>query len=110
MDLDAMNERRASLNGRLSEADPFFGAFGRLDDTAYAEGALPARTKELIGLALSVAARCDECVAYHAQAARDRGVAHDEAVEAIKLGVMAAGSLSLPTARTAIELADRLLR
>lgn len=110
MDLDAFNERRARLNGRLAEADPFFAAFGGLDDDAYADGAIPARTKELIGLALSVAARCDDCVAYHVQGARDRGVTAEEAVEALKLGVVAAGSLSFPTARHGIELVDRLLR
>lgn len=110
MDLDTFNERRARLNGRLADSDSFFAAFGGLDDDAYADGAIPARTKELIGIALSVAARCDECVAHHVQGARDRGVTAAEAVEALKLGVMAAGSLSYPTARNGIELIDRLLR
>jgi AhpD family alkylhydroperoxidase len=110
MDLGAFNDRRARLNRRLSEADPFFASFGGLDDDAYADGALPARTKELIGLAVSVAARCDECVAYHVQLAREREVTAAEAVEAVKLGVIAAGSLSYPTARNAIELIDRLMR
>jgi AhpD family alkylhydroperoxidase len=109
MELDAFNERRSRLNARLSDADPFFATFGALDEEAYRDGALPARTKELIGLALSVAARCDECVAYHVQRARDHGVTVDEATEAVKLGVLAAGSLAYPVARNAIELIDEVL-
>lgn len=110
MALEAFNERRARLNARLAEADAVFAALGALDGDAYADGALPARTKELIGLALSVAARCEECVAHHVQGAHEHGVTADEAVEALKLGVVAAGSLSYPTARDAIELIDQLLR
>jgi AhpD family alkylhydroperoxidase len=109
MDLDVFTERRSRLNARLSRADPFFAAFGGLDEEAYRNGALPATTKELIGLALSVAARCDECVAYHVQRAADSGITVDEAIEAIKLGVLAAGSLSYPVARNAIELIDEVL-
>jgi AhpD family alkylhydroperoxidase len=109
MDLDAFNERRSRLNARLSQADPFFAAFGTLDEEAYRDGALPARTKELIGLALSVAARCDECVAYHVQQAREYDIAADEATEAVKLGVLAAGSLAYSVARNAIELIDDVL-
>ncbi len=110
MDIDAFNERRTRLNARLSEVDSFFAAFGALDDEAYGEGILPARTKEIIGLAISVATRCDECVAYHVQRAGERGVTAGEATEAVKLGVLAAGSLAYPVARGAMELIGQLLR
>ncbi len=110
MDLEMFNERRRQLNARLSEVDNFFQEFGALDEKAYRDGALPPQTNELIALALSVAARCDECVAHHVQQAREQGVTHREAVEAIKLAVLAAGSLSYPTARNAVELIDQLLQ
>ena len=43
------------------------------------------------------------------QRAADSGITVDEAIEAIKLGVLAAGSLSYPVARNAIELIDEVL-
>jgi AhpD family alkylhydroperoxidase len=109
MDLDEFNERRNRLNARLGDFDDFFSAFGALDDNAYADGSIPARTKELIGLALSVLARCDECVAYHLQSAKTRAVSAQEAAEAVKLGALAGGSVTYPTARLAIDLIDRIL-
>src|SRR6267378_150305 len=39
--------------------------FVRLDGQAYEDGALPGRTKELLGLVASMVLRCDDCVAYH---------------------------------------------
>ena len=73
---------------------------------AYEDGAVTAATKELIGLALSVFSRCEECVAYHVQSARKRGVTAQEAMEAVKLAVLAGGSVTYPTARNAVELID----
>jgi alkylhydroperoxidase/carboxymuconolactone decarboxylase family protein YurZ len=42
--------------------------FSDLGRAATAPGALDAKTKELIALALSVAARCDPCIGFHAKA------------------------------------------
>lgn len=38
--------------------------FFALDDRVYCEGALPTRTKELMGLVASLVLRCDDCVSY----------------------------------------------
>ena len=48
-------------------------AFGRLAGAATAEGILDTKTKELIALAIGIAARCDGCVGYHARARPDMG-------------------------------------
>jgi AhpD family alkylhydroperoxidase len=55
------------LDGRaLATAAPeTLKAFGALGRAAYADRALDKKTKELIAFALSVAARCDGCLAYH---------------------------------------------
>jgi ribonuclease HI len=39
--------------------------FYSLDAQVYREGALPARTKELLGLVASFVLRCDDCIKYH---------------------------------------------
>src|SRR3954470_6974238 len=39
--------------------------FFSLDGKSYEDGALPAKTKELLGLVASMVLRCDDCIAYH---------------------------------------------
>ncbi|TMI37059.1 carboxymuconolactone decarboxylase family protein [Candidatus Bathyarchaeota archaeon] len=39
--------------------------FFNLDTQAYNDGALPKKTKELLGLVASMVLRCDDCVTYH---------------------------------------------
>ena len=101
MSLEEMRARRALLNERMMEADAFFREFGALDDTAYAEGAIGRKHKELMGLGISVATRCDECVLYHVDGCRREGASREEMVEAIKIGVIAGGSITFPNARFA---------
>jgi AhpD family alkylhydroperoxidase len=43
--------------------------FAKLHTSAVADGALPARTKELMALVIAVVKQCDGCMAYYAKAA-----------------------------------------
>ena len=87
----------------MKEADPFFGEFGSLDDRVYGDGAIGKKHKELMGLGISVATRCDECVLYHLDGCRREGASRAEIVEAIKIGVTAGGSITFPNARFAFK-------
>ena len=50
----------------LASAQPsLMQAFWGLHKAAVADGALDTKTKELMALAISVAARCDDCIAHH---------------------------------------------
>lgn len=67
-------------------------AFAAMATSAGAKGALDPKTKELIALAISVAIRCDDCVAFHAKAAAQRGATRDEVLETLGMSVyMGAG-------------------
>jgi alkylhydroperoxidase/carboxymuconolactone decarboxylase family protein YurZ len=44
-------------------------AFAGLAQAALHENALDKKSKELIALAIGVATRCDDCIAFHAKAA-----------------------------------------
>jgi AhpD family alkylhydroperoxidase len=57
----------------MRESDEFFERFGDLDGSAYEDGAVDRKHKELMGLAVSVASRCEECVLYRVDGARDAG-------------------------------------
>ena len=67
------------------------GAFGSLHEKALASGALNAKTKELIALAISIAVRCDGCIAYHVHDALEAGAGRKEIAETIGVAVMMGG-------------------
>ncbi|MDH3659584.1 MAG: carboxymuconolactone decarboxylase family protein, partial [Alphaproteobacteria bacterium] len=48
---------------------------------AVAAGALDTKYKELIALAISVAARCDDCIAHHTYDALEAGATKEEIAE-----------------------------
>lgn len=67
-------------------------AFSSMATSAGASGALDAKTKELIALAVSVAVRCDDCIAFHAKAAAQRGATREEILETLGMAIyMGAG-------------------
>jgi AhpD family alkylhydroperoxidase len=68
-------------------------AFAELRNSVYKEGALDARTKELISIAASVLMRCEKCTDIHAQRARKNGATDEQIAEAIACAMfVAAGS------------------
>jgi AhpD family alkylhydroperoxidase len=89
-ELDAMSHGKAvrdALRGptralRQTIPDVYRG-YRELHDAALATGALDAKTKELIALAIAVSKECDGCIAAHAHAAVLRGATPPEAAEAI---------------------------
>jgi AhpD family alkylhydroperoxidase len=60
-----------------------YAGYKELHDAALAPGALDAKTKELIALAIAVSKECDGCIAAHAHAAVQHGATPHEAAEAI---------------------------
>jgi len=68
-------------------------AFAELKSSVYKDGALDARTKELISIAASVLMRCEKCTDIHAQRARKNGATDEQIAEAIACAMfVAAGS------------------
>lgn len=70
-------------------------AFGDLGRAATAPGALDAKTKELIALAVSVAARCDPCIGFHAKALVKLGATAQEVDEMLGVTTYMGGGPSL---------------
>lgn len=103
MTIKEMKENRIIYNEKLKEADLFFTTFGNLDDEVYSEGAIDKKHKELMGLAISIVTRCNECICYHMEAVIKAGASNDEIIEAIKIGVIGGGSITYPNARFAMK-------
>lgn len=103
------NERRTRGNERvMGENFLPFKRFYSLDSMAYAEGALPAKYKELMGLTASLVLRCNDCVLYHIAEAFKAGASRAEIIEATNIALVVGGSIVIPHLRLAVEAIDEL--
>ncbi len=101
--------RRAELDRRVLEhAGTDMKRLYHVDDRVYADGALPAKTKELLGLVASLVLRCDDCITYHLIRCHAEGLSEEELVEALTIGCTVGGSITVPHLRRAFETWDRL--
>ena len=67
-------------------------AFAAIAQSALTPKALDTKTKELIALAISVAVRCDDCIAFHVKAAVHQGATREEIMETLGMAIyMGAG-------------------
>lgn len=82
--------------------------FYNLDTQVYQDGALPRKTKELLGLVASLVLRCDDCVKYHIGRCYEEGVTDDELEEALAIALVVGGSIVIPHLRRAFEAWDDL--
>jgi AhpD family alkylhydroperoxidase len=65
--------------------------FGAMHKAAVADGELSRATKELIALAIGVAARCEGCIALHVHAAFRAGATEGQIHEALGVAVLMGG-------------------
>ncbi len=77
--------------------------FSSLARAATQDGALDKKTKELIALALAVAAHCDGCIGFHTKALVHLGATREEVLEALGMAVYMGGGPSLMYAAESLE-------
>lgn len=82
--------------------------FFALDPAVYREGALNAKTKELLGLAASLVLRCDDCISYHTIRAKEAGTSDAEFDEVMAIGLVVGGSITIPHIRRASQLWEEM--
>ncbi len=82
-------------------------AFSAMAEAATRAGALDTKTKELIALAISVAIRCDGCVAFHSKAAVKHGATREEVMETMGMALYMGAGPSLMYAAQAVEAFDQ---
>jgi AhpD family alkylhydroperoxidase len=86
----------AELRSLRGGAPEVMKAFAALAQSALTAGALDGKTKELIAIAVSVASRCDDCIAFHVKAAVDRGATREEILETLGMAIyMGAGPAAM---------------
>ncbi len=108
--LESFRRERERQNARVLEtATLTTKRFFNLDTGCYRDGALPAVTKEMAGLAASLVLRCDDCIAYHTIRCFELGVSEQEILEIFDVGLIVGGSIVIPHLRRARDLLDELL-
>ena len=107
--LDDYRTYRERMNERINELDHLgVKRFLNLDTAAYRDGALDAKTKELLGLVASAVLRCNDCIDYHLIRCVEEGYSDEELVDALNVALVVGGSIVIPHLRHAVETIDLL--
>ncbi len=106
-------ELRQHLEDRLTQfgremPGPMTG-FARLHKKAMEDGALSAKVKEMMALAVSIAVGCEGCIAYHTHDAIKAGATRSELLETISVGLMMGGGPGSIYAAHALDAVDQFL-
>jgi len=92
-------ERRRHVGGNIRKLGEMQGAlmqaFASLHTAGSAAGALDAKTKELIALAIAVATRCDDCIAFHTHDALKQGASQAEIADVLGVAIYMGGGPSV---------------
>jgi len=107
--LKAFHQFRSAMNDKLlSKGNLQLKRFFNLDSQVYVEGALPSKTKELMGLVASAVLRCDDCITYHMIQGADQGVTDEEFFETFNVILIVGGSITIPHVRRAVETLEEI--
>ena len=93
------------LNSGFNDYKKFFA----LDNKAYINGALPAKTKELMGLVASMVLRCNDCIFYHIDRSIQEGATREELHESFNIALIVGGSIVIPHLRYAFDIMDDII-
>jgi AhpD family alkylhydroperoxidase len=98
---------RTEMNDKiLNSGFRDFNKFFALDNKAYIDGALNAKTKELMGLAASMVLRCNDCIFYHVDRSIQEGATKEELYETFNVALIVGGSIVIPHLRYAFDVMD----
>jgi AhpD family alkylhydroperoxidase len=107
--LEAFRHFREKMNTAILEAgNVTINRFFALDSRTYEAGALPVKTKELLGLVASMVLRCDDCITYHIIRCREEAVSDAEFHEAFAVALVVGGSIVIPHLRRAVARLEEL--
>jgi AhpD family alkylhydroperoxidase len=100
-----INENLAPF--RKSQPDAM-QAFGQLARSAMAEGAVSAKHKELIALAIGITQHCSGCIGFHVKALLKLNCTRLELEEMLSVGVYMGGGPALMYASEALRAFDKM--
>jgi AhpD family alkylhydroperoxidase len=109
-ELNEFRKYREKMNEKILSSDHLgIKRFFNLDTQAYVDGALDAKTKEMLGLVASMVLRCDDCISYHIIRCAEEKVNRAEMIEVFNIALIVGGSIVIPHMRRAFETMDQVL-
>jgi AhpD family alkylhydroperoxidase len=89
--LEVMGDIREPARELREQIPDVLAGYAAMQRAIITDGALPARIKELIALAIAVTRECDGCIAAHALGAAKRNATEEEVAEAMGVAIMMNG-------------------
>ncbi len=109
--IDQLVRQRKWANGRLMKYDSkVFKIIQQLEEAAFADGALPKKTKELIAVGISVITNCESCMQWHIDQAAKSGATEREILEAVEVAFEMGIGPATVNGRFALEVMDAVFR
>lgn len=91
--------------GIFAKSSPeLFAGFARISKVATTGGAFSSAQRELIAVAIAVSKGCEDCIAYHVDAAVKHGATEADLVEALEVAVEMGGGPSVMYGAKALEI------
>ena len=87
-----------------------YQAFLEMERTAYADGALQKKHKELIAVGISVVIDCESCMQWHIDQAAQAGASEREVLEALEVGIEMGGGPATVSVRFALEVMEQVFK
>ena len=107
--LKNFRKNREIMNEKIMDLDHLgIKRFFNLDHNTYQDGALPAQTKELLGLVASAVLRCNDCIDYHLEQCANSGSTKDEIIDALNVALVVGGSIVIPHLRHSVTTIEAL--
>ncbi|MGF1671526.1 MAG: carboxymuconolactone decarboxylase family protein [Balneolaceae bacterium] len=107
--LEKFRNERSAMNDKILGLEHLgIKRFFNLDSNTYRDGALPAKTKELLGLVASAVLRCNDCIDYHLEQCAKTGSSKDEIIDALYVALVVGGSIVIPHLRHAVSTIELL--
>ncbi|MCD6115981.1 carboxymuconolactone decarboxylase family protein [bacterium] len=108
-ELKEFREYREKMNDKiLSAGNLDIRRFFAIDTSVYRDGALDAKTKELLGLVASTVMRCNDCILYHLIRCIEENAEDEEIHETLSIALIVGGSITIPHLRYAFDMLDKL--
>ena len=107
--IDEFRSYREKMNARLLAQDnKVIKRIFNLDTNTYKDGAISAKTKEMLGLVSSMVLRCDDCVKYHLEKCFEHNISTKEIMEIFAVANLVGGTIVIPHTRRALEFWEEL--
>ncbi len=107
---DRLTEIKRVMQGIGKESSDFLDAFLKFKESTEKDGALPKKVKKLIAISLSVASRCEWCIAMNVKDALDAGATPQEIMETCFVAALMGGAPSLMFAQNVMKAVEEFAR